>query len=70
MQTILTELRKVSTNVNLHGPRTAQAEMGRYILQIYSVPPFNSLPNGKVLDWSKFKELADNKMNVSEKLKG
>ena len=29
----------------------------------------NSLPNDKFLDWSKFKELADGKRNVTEKLK-
>ena len=27
---------------------------------------FNSLPNGKILDWSKFKAFADDKINVSE----
>ena len=27
----------------------------------------NSLPNYKFLDWSKLKELADNKINVAEK---
>ena len=31
---------------------------------------FNSLPNGKILDWSKFKAFADDKLRVrSEKLK-
>ena len=30
---------------------------------------FNSLPNNKTLDWSKFKALADNKIKVTEKLK-
>ena len=29
----------------------------------------NSLPIDKFLDWSKLKELADNKVNVNEKLK-
>ena len=29
----------------------------------------NSLPNDKFSDWSRLKELADNKMNVTEKLK-
>ena len=29
----------------------------------------NSLPNDKFLDWSKLKACADNKINVSEKLK-
>ena len=28
----------------------------------------NSLPNDKILDWSKFKAFADNKINVTEKL--
>ena len=28
----------------------------------------NSLPNNKVLDWSKLKALADDKINVTEKL--
>ena len=30
---------------------------------------FNSLPFDKILDWSKFKAYADNKINVTEKLK-
>ena len=30
---------------------------------------FNSLPNNKILDWFKLKAFADNKVNVSEKLK-
>ena len=30
---------------------------------------FNSLPNDKILDLSKLKALADNKINVTEKLK-
>ena len=30
---------------------------------------FNSLPNNKIFDWSKLKALADNKINVTEKLK-
>ena len=28
----------------------------------------NSLPNDKILDWSKFKALADNKINVTQNL--
>ena len=30
---------------------------------------FNSLPNNKILDWSKLKAYADDKINVTEKLK-
>ena len=29
----------------------------------------NSLPNDKILDWSKFKEFSDDKINVTEKVK-
>ena len=29
----------------------------------------NSLPNNKILDWSKLKELANDKINVTEKVK-
>ena len=29
---------------------------------------YNSLPNDKILDWSKLKAFADNKINVTEKL--
>ena len=29
----------------------------------------NSIPNDKILDWSKLKALADNKIKVNEKLK-
>ena len=35
----------------------------------YQMNEFHFLPNNKFLDWSKFKELADNKINVIEKLK-
>ena len=31
--------------------------------------PFNSLPNGKILGKSKLKEVADNKINATQKLK-
>ena len=30
---------------------------------------FNALPNDKILDWSKLKAFADDKINVTEKLK-
>ena len=30
---------------------------------------FNPLPNNKILDWSKLKALADDKINVTEKVK-
>ena len=30
---------------------------------------FNPFPNGKLLDWSKLKAFADDKINVTEKLK-
>ena len=30
---------------------------------------FNSVPNNRFLDWSKFKELADDKINATQKLK-
>ena len=32
-------------------------------------PKFNSLQNGKFLDWFKLKALADDKLNFAEKLK-
>ena len=34
-----------------------------------SNPTLNSLPNDKILDWSKLKALADDKINVVQKLK-
>ena len=30
---------------------------------------FNPLPNDKILDWSKLKAFADDKINVTEKMK-
>ena len=30
---------------------------------------FNSFPNNKIIDWSKFKAFADDKINVTETLK-
>ena len=30
---------------------------------------FNSIPNDKILDWSKLKAFADDKINVTEELK-
>ena len=35
----------------------------------FVVKKFNSLPNDKILDWSKLKAFADEKINVTEKLK-
>ena len=36
---------------------------------IYSLNCINSLPKGKILDWFKFKAFADDKINVTQKLK-
>ena len=36
---------------------------------IVVVSSFNSLPNDSILDWSKLKALADDKIIVTEKLK-
>ena len=33
------------------------------------VPLVNTLPDNKILDWSKLKAFADDKINMSEKLK-
>ena len=38
------------------------------ILQLSEIT-FNSLPNDKVLDWSKLKAFADDKLNVTKELK-
>ena len=35
----------------------------------YFQPALNSLPNDKILDWSKLKAFADDKINVTEKMK-
>ena len=35
----------------------------------FTWPSFNSLPNNKILDMSKFKALPEDKINVTEKLK-
>ena len=35
---------------------------------MFAFSSFKSLPNEKILDWSKFKELADDKINVTEKV--
>ena len=39
----------------------------KYVLTFLIV--FNSLPNGKILDWSKLKTFADDKTNVKKKFK-
>ena len=36
---------------------------------ITKISTFNYLPNNKILDWSKLKAFADDKINVNEKLK-
>ena len=41
---------------------------GRFC-KVHFICQLNSLPNNNVLDWSKFKELADDKINVTERLK-
>ena len=32
-----------------------------------AIVPINTLPNDKILDWSKLKAFADDKINVDEK---
>ena len=39
------------------------------MLQLCEFKCFNSLPNDNILDQSKFKAFADNKINMTEKLK-
>ena len=40
-----------------------------YLSKVSFVTVFNSLPDGKILVWSKLKALADDKLTVAEKLK-
>ena len=37
--------------------------------KLFFSPFLNSLPNNKFLDWSKFRAFADDKLNLTEKLK-
>ena len=39
------------------------------IILYHTIPTINSLPNDKISDWSKLKAFANNKINVTEKLK-
>ena len=41
----------------------------RSLENIYLHPLFNSVPSDKILDWFKLKAFADDKVNLSEKLK-
>ena len=43
--------------------------LNHLINQLPNNPVFNSLPNDKILDWSKLKALAGDKINPAEKLK-
>ena len=38
-------------------------------LNVCFLPPFNSSPNDKILDWFKLKAFANDKVNVTQKLK-
>ena len=40
-----------------------------HYLDNWSFQPFNSLPNDKIVDLSKLKAFADDKLNVTQKLK-
>ena len=40
-----------------------------FSIEQFKICRFNSLPSDKILDWSKFKVFADNKIGVNEKLK-
>ena len=43
--------------------------MGLTLISLFLTFMANSLPNDKILDWSKIKALADGKINVVEELK-
>ena len=43
--------------------------VGVRVFKLPAVSKINSLLNGKILDWYKLKSFADDKMNVSKKLK-
>ena len=48
----------------------SETESLKQVTEFSSFPLFiNSLPNGKFLDWSKWKALADDKINVTQNLK-
>ena len=44
-------------------------QQGRAAATRFYQSKFNSLPNNKFLDWSKFKAFADYKINMTKKLK-
>ena len=51
--------RPIQIDLELFYPRKA----------LFPLPLFNSLPNKKLLDWSKFEGFVNDKINVNEKLK-
>ena len=42
---------------------------GNELTLYHTIPMFNFLPHGKILDWSKLRAFTDDKINVTEKLK-
>ena len=62
----------MSTQGQGHNLKSQGEHVLSFLLHIASTPGrivMNSLPNDKSLDWSKFKEFADNNISVTEKLK-
>ena len=53
----------------LFGQRDIFRIGGRFSNFLPNNPMFNSLPNDKILDWSKLKAFADAKINVTQMLK-
>ena len=54
-----------STGSNRHNPRQVKLEVGGHPLLVTRFgATFNSLPKDKILDWSKSKAFADDRINV------
>ena len=54
-----------STNIDESAPNLVKM----YVIIRSRMSSINSLPHNKILDWSKLKAFADDKLNATEKLK-
>ena len=64
-KSLLLDLYLIIQKAQLSNSRTIMALLSK----LFHLRGVNSLPNKKILDWSKLKAFADNIMNLNEKLK-
>ena len=68
-QNILSVDEQIDTWIQGHEDRQGDSSIPEQYGSISLCTKINSLPNDKIVDWSKMKAFADDKIHVTEKLK-